>query len=125
VGTAGYLAPEQATGGRDIDARADVFALGCVLFRCIANRAAFSGDDALTILLKVTLEDAPRARLFEPRTPEPLDDLVARMLAREREMRPADGVEVLAELEEIDDSDCRPSLPNPTDRRAGGSSTTA
>ena len=116
VGTAGYLAPEQATGARDIDARADVFALGCVLFRCIANRAAYSGEDALTILLKVTLEDAPRARLFEPRTPEQLDELVARMLARDRDTRPADGAAVLAELEDIDDSDCRPSLPNPTDQ---------
>jgi len=118
VGTAGYLAPEQATGSTDIDARADVFALGCVLFRCIANRVAFMGDDPLTILLKVTLEDAPRASVFEPRTPESLDDLVARMLSRDRTARPADGVAVLAELDEIADSDCPPSLPNPTDQGA-------
>ena len=56
----GYMAPEQARGERDVDARADVFSLGCVLFECLTGRPPFAGDDTLAVLLKVVLEEAPR-----------------------------------------------------------------
>ena len=56
VGTPGYLAPEQARGSRAIDSRADVFALGCVLFSCLTARAAFVADDVIALLAKVLAE---------------------------------------------------------------------
>ncbi|MEZ4299491.1 MAG: protein kinase [Polyangiaceae bacterium] len=98
LGTPGYMAPEQARGEPDIDARADVFALGCVLFRCLTGKPAFEGEDALAVLLKVALEDAPRAQKLRPDVPEALDTLVARMLSKTRGERPANGEAVLAEL---------------------------
>lgn len=60
LGTPGYMAPEQARGDRDIDGRADVFALGCVLFECLTGRPAFVGDHPMAILAKILFEEAPR-----------------------------------------------------------------
>ena len=44
LGSPGYMAPEQARGARDVDARVDVFALGCVLFECATGKPAFGGE---------------------------------------------------------------------------------
>ena len=62
LGTPGYMAPEQARGDEDVDARADVFALGCVLYECLTGRAAFAADNLMALLGKVLFEDAPRLR---------------------------------------------------------------
>ncbi|WP_438023632.1 serine/threonine-protein kinase [Sorangium sp. So ce233] len=101
LGTPGYMAPEQARGELNVDARVDVFALGCILYRCLTGRAAFQGNAGLAVLMKVLLEDPPRARDMRPGIPAALDDLVARMLAKSPSDRPADGDAVAAELAAI------------------------
>jgi eukaryotic-like serine/threonine-protein kinase len=98
LGTPGYIAPEQIRGADGVDARADVFALGCVLFRCLTGRGAFTGDDQLSILLKVLLDEPPRIRELRPGLPRALDDLVSRMLAKSPDERPRDGDAVALEL---------------------------
>lgn len=98
LGTPGYMAPEQARGEPDVDARADVFALGAVLFRCLTGRPAFDGEDLLAVLMKTAMEDAPRSSERRPDIPAAVDDLVARMLARAPAERPADASEVAAHL---------------------------
>jgi eukaryotic-like serine/threonine-protein kinase len=98
IGTPGFMAPEQTRGQRDIGPGADVFSLACVLFRCLAGRAPFIGEDVLATLLKVALEEAPRVRDFKPEVPEALDDLIARMLAKAPADRPLDGGAVAREL---------------------------
>ncbi|MCW5809021.1 MAG: protein kinase, partial [Deltaproteobacteria bacterium] len=101
LGTPGYMAPEQARGVRGVDARADVFALGCVLFECLTGVPAFSGDHLLAILAKILLDESPRVSELRPETPAALDDLIAAMLAKEPAHRPGDGDAVAAELEVI------------------------
>ncbi|HEY5921866.1 MAG TPA: protein kinase [Kofleriaceae bacterium] len=103
VGTPRYMAPEQARGSRDVDIRADVFALGCVLFECLAGRPAFTGANQGAVLAKILLEDAPRLSTVRDDLPDSLERLLARMLAKHREDRPRDGRAVAAELAVIGD----------------------
>ena len=102
LGTPGYMSPEQARGDRDVDERADVFSLGCVMFRCFTGRRAFEGEDALAVLAKLVLETPPRISTLRPQIPPELDGLVARCLAKRREDRPEHGGHVLAELLPLD-----------------------
>jgi len=105
VGTPGFMSPEQAKGDRDIDARSDVFALGCVLFECLAGRPAFGGDQPIAVLAKVLFDEVPPLDAVRPGVPRALAALVTRMLSKERTDRPADGREVAIALEAIGEID--------------------
>ncbi|MDC3953253.1 serine/threonine-protein kinase [Polyangium jinanense] len=98
LGTPGYMAPEQARDRETVDARADVFSLGAVLFECLTGRPAFRGGTFLAVMSKTLFEEPPRLRDLVPRAPEGLDELVARMLSKHAEDRPADGRAVAAAL---------------------------
>jgi tetratricopeptide (TPR) repeat protein len=93
------MAPEQATGDRNLDPRVDVFALGCVLFECLAGRPAFAGEHAVAIFAKLLVEEPPRLRHVRPDLPAELDDLTARMLSKDPKRRPPDAVSVLREVD--------------------------
>jgi len=98
VGTPGYIAPEQARTGGQIDARADVFALGCVLFECLTGVPPFEGDDTAAILAKVLFGSPPRVSELWPAVPGDLDALVAQMLSKEPSLRPSNGADLVAAL---------------------------
>src|SRR5262249_21258975 len=74
---------------------------------------AFIGDDQLSILLKVLLDEPPRVRELCPELPRGLDDLVSRMLAKSPDDRPRDGDAVALELAALGEIDARarPTLP--------------
>jgi hypothetical protein len=101
LGTVGYMSPEQATADKALDARTDVFALGCVLFECLTGQPAFSGAHVVAVLAKVLREEAPRVRQLRPDLSEGLDDLVARMLAKDKTGRHPDGAALLRELDAL------------------------
>ncbi|MBT8492818.1 MAG: protein kinase, partial [Deltaproteobacteria bacterium] len=98
LGTPGYMAPEQAQSGMPVDHRADIFSLGCVLFRCLTGRRVFVGDSPMAVMAKTILEEAPRASQFRSNIPQDLDDLIARMLNQDPEQRPASAREVAETL---------------------------
>ncbi|MBX3227303.1 MAG: protein kinase [Labilithrix sp.] len=98
LGTLGYMAPEQARGTKQLDARADVFALGAVLFKCLTGLPAFAGEDEIAILAKMLFETPPRVRDLKKDVPEALEEIIGRMLSRDPLQRPADGGIVAAEL---------------------------
>jgi hypothetical protein len=87
VGTCGYMAPEQVRGARDLDGRADLFALGCVAFECLTGRAPFGSDAFAAVLARVLLGEAPSVRELAPAVPPEVEAVVGRLLARERDAR--------------------------------------
>jgi eukaryotic-like serine/threonine-protein kinase len=99
VGTPGYMAPEQARGARELDARADIFSLGCVIYECLAGWPAFAGENVAALLAKILLESPPSLRELGVEVPPSLDDLVGRMLSKHIASRPGSGAAVLKELE--------------------------
>ncbi|MEO5726405.1 MAG: protein kinase [Byssovorax sp.] len=98
IGTPGYMAPEQARGAPGIDARADLFSLGAVLFECLAGRPAFTGHHVMAVLAKVLLEEPPQIVTLRPDVPPALDALVARLLAKDPGDRPSSAAVVAAAL---------------------------
>lgn len=97
VGTAAYVAPEQLEDV-EVDARADIYALGIVLHECLTGRPAFSGDTATaTAALRLTHEPLP-PRQLRADVPRALDDVIVRATRRNRTDRYSDGDAMAAAL---------------------------
>ncbi|MDI3288065.1 serine/threonine-protein kinase [Polyangium sp. 15x6] len=105
LGSMGYMAPEQARGAQNLDARADVFALGCLMLHALTGKRLFEGGDALAYLVRVVVEDAPRLRTMRPDAPPWLEALLARMLARAPAERPANAGALALEIERALEAD--------------------
>jgi serine/threonine protein kinase len=99
LGTPAYMAPEQAQGA-DLSPRADVFALGCVLFECLVGEPPHASRDATEWMRKLY---APAPKLSERRAgaSKETEELVAGMLATDPAARPADGDEVARWIQRI------------------------
>jgi len=100
VGTPLYIAPEQAKG-REIDAAADVYALGGMLFEMLCGRPPFVADNAMEIVAKHLMEPPPRPSQLAP-VPSALDDLIVAMLAKDPKARPA-LASVLEVIEQVNE----------------------
>ena len=94
VGTPQYMSPEQAAGDRPVDARSDVYALGCVLYEMLAGEPPHDGAGVQSVLAKVLHEAPADVRVLRPSVPEALADVVHRALAK----RPADRFATAREL---------------------------
>jgi serine/threonine protein kinase len=101
AGTPGYMAPEQADC-KTLDPRADLFSLGCVLYRLAAGRPAFEGSSVVALLLAVATVDPPPAHQLNPQIPVELSGLIIRLLAKDPARRPASTQEVIKAIHGMD-----------------------
>ena len=99
IGTAAYMAPEQAKG-RAVDKRADIWAFGVVLYEMLTGQRAFKGDDISETLASV-LKDTLAIDALPSGTPSRLRDLVARCLQKDPRQRQRDIGDVKLELDAI------------------------
>jgi eukaryotic-like serine/threonine-protein kinase len=100
LGTVSYLAPEQVGHGT-VDQRSDVYACGLVLYEMLAGRKPYNGDTPMKVIYQHLNEDVPAPSAVVPSVAPGLDALVARAAARDPQHRPADAVEMLAEVRAV------------------------
>lgn len=98
VGTAAYLSPEQALGGV-VDARADLYALGVVLYELEAGRTPFQGDNVLAVISQHVHAPPPPLSQHAPNVPPEFERFVMRLLEKSPDKRFASAEEALAALE--------------------------
>jgi eukaryotic-like serine/threonine-protein kinase len=101
IGTVLYMAPEQARGARDLDARVDIFALGCVIHECLTGRKLFSGGDLMSVLIGDSPRGCSTSACAATRRSGRPRGLIARMLAKRPCERPRDAAEVAAEITDL------------------------
>ncbi len=86
VGTPLYLSPEQAKGAA-VDGRSDLFALGALLYECIAGKPAFSGASVIEIGAQILHVDPPPPSTVNPRVPKELDRITLKALSKRPDAR--------------------------------------
>ena len=101
MGTPAYMSPEQCRGAGQVDHRADIYALGCILFEMVCGRPPFVGEGLGDLIHAHMTQLPPAPRGLAPELPEALEQLIFRMLAKPEADRPPSMDAVAAELEVI------------------------
>ena len=101
VGTPEYMSPEQVEG-KPADQRADIYALGVILFEMVTGRTPFEGETVMAVAHKHLYEAAPDPGALNPDIPAALGRLILRCLEKEREKRYQGTGELLADLEAVE-----------------------
>ena len=100
LGTALYLSPEQAQG-QPVDARSDIYSLGCVFYEMLTAHAPFEGDSPVAIAYKHVRETPRLPSELNPDVPPELDAVVMKMLAKNPENRYQNAAELREDLERV------------------------
>jgi serine/threonine protein kinase len=82
IGTPEYMAPEQGLG-EEVDYRADIYALGTVLYEMVTGRTPFQADTPLAVLLKKATEPLPRPKIYTAELPEKVEQVIIKALAKD------------------------------------------
>jgi hypothetical protein len=99
LGTPGYMAPEQSRDASRVDRRADLWSLGCLLYRLTVGVEPFAGEDLREILHQVETGDYVPPRALRPELPARVATVIGRLLTVDAAARPHDVAHVLAYLD--------------------------
>jgi transcriptional regulator with XRE-family HTH domain len=110
AGTPAYVSPEQATGDQQLDARSDVYSLGCVVFEMLSGEKPFTGTNTMEIVSKRFRETVPDLRQHAPHISRPLSTAVARAMDLDPAERTATTKDFVADLERSATQRSRPVL---------------
>ncbi len=125
LGTADYLAPEQAADSHTVDARADIYALGCSLYFLLTGRPPFTEGTLIQRLVAHQTKTPDAVTAFRDDVPESLLNVLGRMMTKDRDHRISSAAEVTRELLQfLEATKDRPELEEPPRVLRTGSATT-
>lgn len=98
MGSPYYMSPEQASGKADIDGRADLWACGVMLFEMLTAEVPFEGNNYNEVIANILLKKPPRLAELRQNIPAPIQQIIDRALAKNRQERYADAAEMMADV---------------------------
>jgi len=101
VGTPAYMSPEQASAERDLDARTDIYSLGCVVYEMLTGEPPYTGPSAQAVIAKRFSEPVPHIRTVRESVPEEIEQAVMKALAKTPADRYANAAEFAAALRRV------------------------
>jgi eukaryotic-like serine/threonine-protein kinase len=110
MGSPYYMSPEQLQSARDVDARADIWALGVILYELISGKAAFQAETLPSVVLKIMSVTPDSLTSLRPDVPAELEAAIFRCLEKDREQRYANVAELAAAIARFGSPSARASL---------------
>ncbi|HUE97610.1 MAG TPA: protein kinase [Anaerolineales bacterium] len=100
IGTPAYMAPEQAQGS-EVDGRADIYALGIILYEMLTGRQPYEADTPMAVAIKHITDPVPNIRQTNPKLPEGMDAIIQKAMAKNKNERFSSAVEMTNALREV------------------------
>ena len=101
IGTPAYMAPEQAQG-EEVDGRADIYALGIILFEMLTGKQPYEADTPMAVAIKHITDPVPHIRQTNPKLPEGMDAIIQKAMAKKKDNRFSTAVEMTNALREVE-----------------------
>ena len=115
IGTPHYMSPEQSLGSEHVDARSDVYSLGCVLYELLIGQPPFTGPNSMAIMARHSMEVVPSLQVVRASVPDEVEDAVMQAL----EKTPADRYQTMKEFAEaLSEAEIEAAMARTAQRRA-------
>jgi serine/threonine-protein kinase len=101
MGTPNYMSPEQIEGKSAVDGRSDLFSLGVIYYLMLTGERPFSGDSFTSISYKIVHVDPLPPRTINPGVPEPCNEILQRLLAKDPAQRYSSGADLITDLKKL------------------------
>ena len=100
IGTPAYMAPEQAQGN-EVDGRADIYALGIILFEMVTGKQPYEADTPMAVAIKHITDPVPHIRQSNPKLPEGMETIIQKAMAKKKDDRFSTAMEMTTALREV------------------------